>query len=100
MKSWIETNDIEMHLTNNKEKSVAAERFIRNLNNKIYRYMTSIPKSVYIDRLDDIANKYNNTQHSTIKTKPVNVNPNIYNDFDKENNEKSSNFKVGDLVRI
>ena len=100
MKSWIETNDIEMHLTNNKEKSVVAERFIRNLNNKIYRYMTSIPKSVYIDRLDDIANKYNNTQHSTIKTKPVNVNPNIYNDFDKENNEKSSNFKVGDLVRI
>ena len=61
MKSWIETNDIEMHLTNNKEKSVVAERFIRNLNNKIYRYMTSIPKSVYIDRLDDIANKYNNT---------------------------------------
>ena len=61
MKSWIETNDIEMHLTNNKEKSVVTERFIRNLNNKIYRYMTSIPKNVYIDRLDDIANKYDNT---------------------------------------
>ena len=33
--------------------------------------MTSISKSAYIDKLDDIVNKYNNTYHSTIKMKPV-----------------------------
>ena len=40
--------------------------------------MTSISKSVYIDKLDDIVNKYNNTYHSTIKTKPVDVKKCVY----------------------
>ena len=43
--------------------------------------MTSITKNVYIDKLDDIVNKYNNTYHSTIKIKPVSVKDNTYNDF-------------------
>ena len=50
-----------MHSTNNEEKSVIAERFIRTLRNKIYKSMTSISKNVYIDKLDDIVKKYNNT---------------------------------------
>ena len=50
----------------NEEKSVVAERFIRTLKNKIYQYMTSIPKNVDIDKLDDTVDKYNNTYHSTI----------------------------------
>ena len=58
-----------MYSTNNEGKSVIAERFIRTLKNKIYKYMTSISKNVYIDKLDDIVNKYNNTYHSTIKIK-------------------------------
>ena len=41
----------------NEEKSVVAERFIRTLKTKIYKYMISISKNVYIDKLDDIANK-------------------------------------------
>ena len=49
-----------MYSTQNEGKSVAAERFIRTLNNKIYKYMTSISKNVYINQLDDIVNKYNN----------------------------------------
>ena len=52
-------NDIEMYSTHNEGKSVVAERFIRTLKNKIYKYMTSISKNVYIDKLDDIKNKYN-----------------------------------------
>ena len=52
-------NDIEMYSTHNEGKSVVAERFIKTLNNKIYKYMTSISKNVYIDKLDDIKNKYN-----------------------------------------
>ena len=56
-----------MYSTNNEGKSVIAERFIRTLKTKIYKYMTSISKNVYIDKLDDIVNKYNNTYLSTIK---------------------------------
>ena len=77
-KKWLQDNDIVMYSTNNKGKSVVAERFIRTTKNKIYKYMASISKNVYIDKLDDIVNKYNNTYHSTIKIKPVDVKSNIY----------------------
>ena len=53
-----------MYLTNNEQKSVISERFIRILQNKIYKYMTLISKNVYIHKLDDIVNKYNNTYHN------------------------------------
>ena len=56
MKSWLQENDIAMYSPHNEGKSVVAERFIRTLKNKIYKYMTSISKSVYIDKLDDIVN--------------------------------------------
>ena len=64
----MQNNDTQMH---NEEKSVVAERFIRTLNNEIYKYMNSMSKNVYNDKLDDIVNKYNNTYHKTIKIKPV-----------------------------
>ena len=56
MKSWLQDNNVEMYSTHNKGKSVAAERFIRTLKNKIYQYMISISKNVYIDKLDDLIN--------------------------------------------
>ena len=62
-----------MYSTNNEGKSVIAERFIITLKNKIYKYMTSISKNVYIDKLDDIVKEYNNTYHTSIKIKPVDV---------------------------
>ena len=40
--------------------------------------MTSISKNLYIDRLDDIVNKCNNTYHSAIKMKPVDVKSNTF----------------------
>ena len=76
MKSWLEKNDIEMYSTNNEGKSIVAERFIRTLKNKIYKYMILISKNVYIDKLDDIVNKYNNAYHSTIKMKLADVKSN------------------------
>ena len=69
--------------THNEEKFVAAERFIEALKTKIYKYMTSVSKNVYIDELGDIVNKYNNTNHRTIKLKPVDVKDNAYIDFGK-----------------
>ena len=56
-KLLLEEDGIEMYSTHNEGKSVIAERFIRTLKNKIYKYMTSVSKNVYIDKLDDIANK-------------------------------------------
>ena len=89
-----------MYSIHNEGKSVVAERFIRNLKTKIYKYMTAISKNVYIDKLDDIVNEYNNTYHRTIKMKPVDVKDNTYIDFEKEVNNKDLKFKVGDHVRI
>ena len=62
MKSWLEKNNIEMYPTHKEEKSVVAERFIRTIKAKIYKYMTSITKNVYNDKLDYIVNEYNNTK--------------------------------------
>ena len=62
--------------------------------------MTSISKNVYIDKLDDIVDEYNNTYHKTIKMKPIDVKDNTYIDFEKEVNDKDPKFKVGDYVRI
>ena len=77
-----------------------AERFMKTIKNKIYEYMTSISKNVFIDKLDDLVNKYNNTYHRTTKMKPVDVKLSMYMNFDKENNYESPKFKVGDNVRI
>ena len=66
-KKWLKDNDIEMYSIHNEGKSVVAERFIRTLKTKIYKYMTSISKDVYIDKLDDVVNEYNNTYDRTIK---------------------------------
>ena len=57
-------------------------------------------KNVYIDKLDDIVNKYNNTYHSAIKTKHVDVKSNTYIYFIKEINNKDPKLKIGDIVRI
>ena len=99
-KKCLKDNDIEMYSTNNEGKSVAAERFIRTLKNKVYKCMTSISKNVYIDKLDDIVKKYNNTYHKSFKMKPIDVKDNTHIGFKKEVNDKNPKFKVGDHVRI
>ena len=84
-----------MYLTHNEGKCVIAKRFIRTVKNKIYKYMTSVSKNVYIDKSDDIVNKYNNTYHSTTKMKPVDVKSKTFVDSNKD-----PEFKIGDIVRI
>ena len=88
-----------MYSTYNEGKSVVTARFIRKLKTKLYKHMTAIGKNVYYDVLDDVVNKYNNTKHSTIKMKPIDIgnNKRVYID---EHNETRSRFKVGDTVRI
>ena len=97
---WLSDNDIIMYSTYNEGKSVLAERFIRTLKNKLYKHMTAIGKNVYYDVLDNVVNKYNNTKHSTIKMKPIDVVDNNKRVYIDEHNEKDSRFEVGDRVRI
>ena len=77
-KKWLKDNDIEMCSAHNEGKFVVAERLIRTLKTKIYKYMTSVSQNVYIAKLDDIVDEYNNTYHRTFKMKPVDVKDNIY----------------------
>ena len=56
-KRWLKDNDFEMYSIHNEGKSIVAERFIKTLKNKIYKYMAAISKNVYIDKLDDIVNE-------------------------------------------
>ena len=97
-KKWLKDNDIEIYSIHNEGKSVVAERFIRTLKNKIYKYVTSTTKNKYIDKLHDIEDEYNNTYHRTIKKKPVDIKDNTQIDFDEEVNNKDPKF--GDYVRI
>ena len=99
-KKWLKDNDIKMYSINNEGKSVVAEKFIRTSKTKIFKYMTSVSKIVYIDKLDDILGEDNNTYHRQIEMKPVDVKDNAYIDFKKEVNDKDSEFKVGDHVSI
>ena len=68
--------------------------------NKIYKYMTSVSKKVDINKSDDTVNKYNNTYHSVIKMKFVDVKSSSYIDSSKEINDKNPKFKIGDIVAI
>ena len=65
IKSWLEDNDMDMYSTITEGKSVFNGRFIKTLQNKIYKYVTSISKYMYIDKLDHMTNQYINTyQHN------------------------------------
>ena len=100
MKSWLEKNAIEIYSTHNEGRSVVAERLIRTLENKTYKYMTSVSRNVYFDKVDDIVNKYSSTYHNTIKMKIVAVKSNTSIDSNKEVNNKDPKFKIDDIVSI
>ena len=99
-KDFLKINNIEMYSSYNEGKSVAAERFIRTLKNKIFKHMTVISKTVNFDVLDDIVDKCNNTVHKTIKMKPIEVTDDSYAEYNEDFNKEYAKFKVGDHVRI
>ena len=90
---------MEMYSRHNQGRSVVAERFIRTLENKICKYMTSISKNVYIDKLADIVDKYS-SKYSTIKMRALDVNSTRHVNFGVENIKTDPKFKVGDHVRM
>ena len=93
LRSWLAKHDMEMCSAHNEGNSVVTT-FIRTLKSKIYKYITSILKNVYIDKLGDIVKKSNNAYHRTTKMKSVDVKSEIYVNFNKQNNYKDPKFKV------
>ena len=93
----MQDNDIAMYSTHNEGRSCVAERFIRTIKNKIYKYVTSISKKVFIDKLDDLVNECNTR---TVKMKPIDVKDNTYINIGKEIKDKDPKLKVGDHVRM
>ena len=89
-KKWLKNNGIKMYLIYNEGKYVVDKRFIRILKTKIYKYMASISKNVYFEKLDRIVNKHNDTYHRKIKMKPVDVKDNTYIDSKELNSSKKS----------
>ena len=87
-----------MYSLHNEVKSAAAERFIRTLKNKIYKHMTAVSKNTYLDVLDDIVDKYNNTYHRRIKLKPIDVRSDSYSKYKVDSNDPK--FKIDDHIRI
>ena len=100
LKKWLKDNDISMYSTYNEGKSVAAERFIGTLKNKICKHMTAVSKNVYFDVLDYIVDEYNNTYHKTIKMKPVDVGDDSFAEYNEKSNEKDPKFKLDAHVKI
>ena len=78
---FLKDNDIEMHWTYNEGKSVVAERFIKTLENRIYKHMAAVSRNFYFDPLDDIVNKYNNAFHRTDEIKSIEVKSNSYTEY-------------------
>ena len=95
-KNFLKVNNIEMYSTYHEGKSVAAERFIRTLKNKLFKHMTAISENIYFDLLDDIVNKYNNTVHRNIKMKPIDITDDYYVKSNENFNKRNPKFKVGD----
>ena len=77
-KKWLKDNDIEIYSTHNERKSFVPKRFIRILKNKIQKHLTAVSKNVCFDVLDNIVDKYNNTQHTATKMKPIDVKHDSY----------------------
>ena len=99
-KEFLKINNIEMYTTHNEGKSIAAERFIKTLKNKIFKHMTAISKNVYFNVLHDIVNKYNSTIHRTIKMNLIDLTFNSYAEYNEGFNKKDHKFNVGDHVKI
>ena len=88
-----------MHSTYNEGKSVVAKRFIKNLKYNIYKHLTADSKNVYLDVLNNLVDKCNNTFHRTMEMKPIDVKSDSYAEHNVDSNEKDPKYKVGDHVR-
>ena len=107
-RSWLKDRDIEMYSVHNEGKAVVVERFNRTLKEWMWKYFSANNTHKYIDIIDTLVSLYNAKYHSSVKMKPkeaslkkneARVYKNLYGDV-IEPPETTSNFEVGDSVRI
>ena len=99
---------IELYSTENEEKSNVAERWIRTMKEKMWKYFSANSTNVYMNVLSDLVKEYNNTRHSSIKMTPVKASKKeneltVWRNFYPEHFEVydiNLKFSVGDKVRI
>jgi hypothetical protein len=105
-KNFLKDNNIHLYSTESEIKGSVIERFNRTVEEPLYRKFTENGNKKWINIIDNIINKYNNTEHSTIKMKPIEVNQSneseIFDRVFKEpvNIKGKQKFKIGDSVRI
>ena len=74
MEECLDNNDILMNFTHNESKSVIAERFIKTLKSKIYKWVTANDSKSYLSYLlDNLVDQYNNSYYHSINKKPINA---------------------------
>ena len=107
MTAWLKDENILRYSTHGEHKSAIAERFNRTLKERMWRRFTAENTRNWIDMLDELLSKYNNSYHSTIRMRPVDASKkenesvvweNLFKD--DEHHKKSSKFKIGETVRI
>ena len=79
-----------------KEKFVVTERFVRALKSKIYKHMTAVSKSVYIDARNETVDKYNKTYYGTIKMNSGDVKLDNDIDYGVGHSDEDPKFKIGE----
>lgn len=104
-KKFLSNNSVKLYIMRNEVKCAIAERVIRTLKEKLERHFFITGSKRYVDVLDIIVNNYNNTKHSRTKYKPVDINERnkvdaFLNLYRKRIPNRSSEFKVGDKIRI
>ena len=100
--------NIRHFVTQNEVKATYAERVIKTIRSKIYRYFTANQTRMYIDILPDLAKSYNNTYHRRIEMSPAEVTKQnetslwwkLYWPYLSQRTFKKFGFHVGDYVRI
>ena len=100
MKPSMQDYNIEISFTYNEETPVVPERFVKTFKNNNNKHLTGVLKNMYFNKFSGIVDAYNNTIHSSIKIKPVNVIPDTCINFDNHNNIRKPIFEAGDHVRI
>ena len=107
VKALLSPLDIQLYSTENEEKSSVVERWNRTMKEKMFKYFSANSTRKYINVLDEMVNKYNNTRHSSIKMTPVETSDEKYKNIVWLNlngkariNPVKHKFSVGDKVRI
>ena len=105
--TFFKNNNIKWYHTYNRNiKCSICERYNRTILNKIYKNFTLNNNTIWINNLDKLTNKYNNSYHRSIKMKPIDAskksNENIVrNDlYNFKYTNKKPKFSIGDKVRV